>query len=45
MQLTSKDNKGIQFLSCVIDIFSKYPWVVPLKDNKGITIVNVFQKF
>ena len=45
MQLISKDNKGIQFLSCVIDIFSKYPWVVPLKDNKGITIANVFQKF
>ena len=29
---------------CVIDIFSKYTWVVPLKDKKGITIVNAFQK-
>ena len=29
---------------CVIDIFSKYAWVVPLKDKKGISIVNAFQK-
>ena len=29
---------------CVIDIFSKYAWVVPLKDKKGITIINAFQK-
>ena len=29
---------------CVIDIFSKYAWVVPLKDKKGITITNTFQK-
>ena len=29
---------------CVIDIFSKYAWVIPLKDKKGISIVNVFQK-
>ena len=34
MQLLSKYNKGIRFLLCVIDIFSKYPWVVPLKDKK-----------
>ena len=29
---------------CVIDIFSKYAWVVPLKDKKGVTFVNSFQK-
>ena len=29
---------------CVIDIFSKYAWVVPLKDKKGVTIVRAFQK-
>ena len=29
---------------CVIDIFSKYAWVVPLKNKKGGTIVNAFQK-
>ena len=44
MQLISKFNKGIKFLLCVIDIFSKYPWVVPLQHKKGVTIVNAFQK-
>ena len=43
MQLLSKYNKGIIFLLCVIDIFSKYAWVVPLKDKKGISIVKAFQ--
>ena len=44
MQLISKFNNGFRFLMCVIDIFSKYAWVVPLKDKKGISIVNAFQK-
>ena len=44
MQLISTFNKGFRFLFCVIDIFSKYAWVVPLKDKKGISIVNAFQK-
>ena len=44
MQLITKFNKGFRFLLCVIDIFSKYAWVVPLKDKKGISIVNAFQK-
>ena len=44
MQLISKFNKGFRFLLCVIDIFSKYAWVIPLKDKKGISIVNGFQK-
>ena len=43
MQLLSKYNKGIRFLLCVIDIFIKYAWVVPLKDKKGISIVKAFQ--
>ena len=43
MQLLSKYNKGIRFLLCVIDIFSKYAWVVPLKDKEGISIVKAFQ--
>ena len=43
MQLISKFNKGFTFLLCVIDIYSKYAWVVPLKDKKGVSIVNAFQ--
>ena len=43
MQLISKFNKGFRFLLCVIDIFSKYAWVVPLKEKKGVSIVNAFQ--
>ena len=44
MQLISKYNKGIRYLLCVIDLFSKYAWIIPLKDKKGVTIVNAFQK-
>ena len=44
IQLLSKFNKGYRFLLCAIDIFSKYAWVTPLKDKKGISIVNAFQK-
>ena len=44
MQLISKFNKGFRFLLCVIDIYSKYAWVVPLKDKNGVSIVNAFQK-
>ena len=43
MQLLSKYNKGIRFLLCVIDNFSKYAWVVPLKDKKGVSIATAFQ--
>ena len=43
MQLLSRYNKGIRFLLCVIDIFIKYAWVVPLKDKKGVSIVIAFQ--
>ena len=43
IQLISKYNKGIRYLLCAIDLFSKYASVVPLKDKKGTTIVNAFQ--
>ena len=43
MQLISKFNKGFRFLLCVIDIYTKYAWVVPLKDKKGVSIINAFQ--
>ena len=44
MQLISKFNEGFRFLLRVIDIFSKYAWAVPLKDKKGVSIVNALQK-
>ena len=44
MQLISKFTKGLTSLLSVIDIYSKYAWVIPLKDQKGITITNAFQK-
>ena len=44
MQSLCKYNKGIKYLLCPIDLFSKYAWVVPLKDKRGISIVNAFQK-
>ena len=44
MKLISKSNKGVRFLLCVVDIYSKYAWFYPLKDKKAITISNVFQE-
>ena len=44
MQLISKHNEEIRFLLCVIDIYSKYAWLVSLRDKRGITITNAFQK-
>ena len=40
----SEYNKRIKYLLCAIDLFSKYAWVIPLKDKKGTSIVNAFQK-
>ena len=45
MQLISKFNKGFRFLLCVIDICSKYAWVVPLTDKKGATLRMHFKVF
>ena len=44
MQLLSRKNKGIKYLLCAIDLYSKYAFVIPLKDKKGISIVNAFNK-
>ena len=44
MQSLSKYNKGNKYLLCVIDLFSKYAWVVPTKTKRGTSIVNAFQK-
>ena len=44
MQSLSKYNKGIKYLLCVIALFSKYAWVIPIKDKKGTSILNAFKK-
>ena len=44
MQSLSRYNKGFKYLLCVIDLFSKYAWVIPIKDKKGTSIVNAFKK-
>ena len=44
MQSLSKYNRGIKYLLCAIDLVSKYAWVAPLKEKRGISIVNAFQK-
>ena len=44
IQLLSRQNKGIKYLLCVIDLFSKYAFVVPLKDKKGASVVKGFEK-
>ena len=44
MQSLSRKNKGIKYLLRAIDLYSKYAFVIPLKDKKGISIVNAFNK-
>ena len=44
MQSLSRKNKGIKYLLCAMDLYSKYAFVIPLKDKKGISIVNAFNK-
>ena len=44
MQSLSRKNKGIKYLLCAIDLYSKYAFIIPLKDKKGISIVNAFNK-
>ena len=44
MQSLNKYNKGIKYLLCAINLFSKYAWVVPIKNKKRTSIVNAFKK-
>ena len=44
MQQFSKWNKGNRYLLMVLDVFSKYGWIVPLKDKKGETVAEAFKK-
>ena len=45
MQSVSKYNEGIKYLFCAIDLLSKYAWVVPLKDKKGLVLLIHFKKY
>ena len=42
MQAFSKDNNGIKYLITVIDIFSKFVWIIPLKQKTGQHVANAF---
>ena len=44
VQSLSRKNKGIKYLLCAIYLYSKCAFVIPLKDKKGISIVNAFNK-
>ena len=44
MQSPSKYDKGNKYLLCAIDLISKYVRVIPIKNKKGTSIVNAFQK-
>ena len=44
MQSLSKFNKVFKYLLCAIDLFNKHAWIIPIKDKKGTSIVNAFQK-
>ena len=44
MQSLSRKNKGIKYLLCAIDLYSKYAFVIPLEFKKGISVTNGFNK-
>ena len=44
MQSLSKYNKGIKYLLCAVELFSKYVWIIPMKDEQGTSIANTFKK-
>ena len=44
MQQFSKWNKGYRYLLMVLDVFSKYGWIIPLKDKKGETVTEAFKQ-
>ena len=45
MQAFSKDNNVIKYLLTVIDIFSKFVWIVPLKRKTGRKVGRAFSRF
>ena len=44
MQSLSRKNKGIKYILCAIDLYSKYAFVIPLENKKGISVTNGFNK-
>ena len=40
----SSNNKNVKYILCAIDVFTKYSWVIPLKDEKGRTVLNAFNE-
>ena len=44
MESLYSKNKSVKYLLCVVDVFSKYTWVKPLKDKEGKTVLNAFIK-
>ena len=44
MQSLIKQNKGNKYLLCAIDSCREYTWVIPIKDKKGVSVVNAFQR-
>ena len=44
MQLLSKFNKEIRFCLCVVDIYCKYAWIIPLEDKKVLQLQMLFKK-
>ena len=44
MESLYSKNKSVKYLLCVVDVFTKYTWVKPLKDKEGKTVLNAFIK-
>ena len=44
MQEWANKNKGFRYMLNVIDCFTKYAWSIPLKDKKGLTVLDAFKK-
>ena len=42
MESLSSKKKNVEYLLCVINVFTKHAWVKPLKDKKDKTILSVF---
>ena len=39
-----KQNSGFKYIYCIIDVFTKFAWIIPLKDKQATTVLNAFKK-